>query len=235
MMYFTLGFGVLFILIAFLVHEGNAHVLLAGYNTMSEEDRAAFDLKGFMHLFKWFHVALGSIIVIGGLGFELIDSELYQIYLVGVLPVFAYMYFILKTKHFNKPEEHRKLNWAAVVLGILGVIITLLGIYTDQGNALILEEEQLVITGLYGEEIPYTDIDEVVLLDSLPAVKIRVNGSAVGGKLAGHFTLKDGRSVKLFVDRADTQFLSIKTKAGKDIIYSSTSVAEEYTSLIQKL
>ena len=48
MMYFTLGFGVLFILIAFLVHEGNARFLLSGYNTMSEEDRAAFDLNGFL-------------------------------------------------------------------------------------------------------------------------------------------------------------------------------------------
>lgn len=235
MMYFTLGFGVLFILIAFLVHEGNARFLLSGYNTMSEEDRAAFDLNGFLYLFKRFHIALGSIIIIGGLGFELMDSELYQIYLVGVLPVFAYMYFILKTKHFNKPEEHRKLNWAAGVLGFLGVGIALLGFYTDQGNTLVLEDNQLVITGLYGEEIPYTSIDEVVLLDSLPAVKIRVNGSAVGGKLVGHFTLKDGRSVKLFVDRGDAQFLLIKTRARKDIIYSSASVAEEYTSLIKKL
>ena len=79
------------------------------------------------------------------------------------------------------------------------------------------------------------DIDEVLLLDSLPAVKTRVNGSAVGGKLAGHFTLKDGRSVKLFVDRADAQFLSITTKAGKDIFYSSPSVANEYASLMKKL
>lgn len=235
MMYFTLGFGLLFILIAFFVHEGNAHVLLSGYNTMSEEDRAAFDLKGFMHLFKWFHIALGSIIIIGGLGSELIDSELYQIYLVGVVPVFAYMYFILKTKHFNKPEEHRKLNWAAGVLGVLGVVIALLGFYTDKGNALVFEDQQLVITGLYGEDIPYIDIDEVLLLDSLPAVKTRVNGSAVGGKLAGHFTLKDGRSVKLFVDRADAQFLSITTKSGKDIIYSSPAVANEYACLIGKL
>lgn len=45
---------VLFIALAFILTENNAKYLLAGYNTMSPEERKKVDIKGLIAYFKSF-------------------------------------------------------------------------------------------------------------------------------------------------------------------------------------
>ena len=44
--------NIIFIVIAFGINKKNAKYLLAGYNTMSNEQRAKFDIEGFLIFFK---------------------------------------------------------------------------------------------------------------------------------------------------------------------------------------
>ena len=43
----------------YVVTEGNADILLAGYNTMSEKEKEKFDLKGYLNFFKQFMLSVG--------------------------------------------------------------------------------------------------------------------------------------------------------------------------------
>ncbi len=54
MLYVIVGMGILFTSLGFIVTENNAQYLLAGYNTMSEDDRKNFDLPAYIRFFKNF-------------------------------------------------------------------------------------------------------------------------------------------------------------------------------------
>ncbi len=46
--------NICFVGVAYLTNENNADMLLAGYNTMSKQEKKAFDLKNYLVFFKKF-------------------------------------------------------------------------------------------------------------------------------------------------------------------------------------
>ncbi|MBL6682922.1 MAG: DUF3784 domain-containing protein, partial [Cryomorphaceae bacterium] len=55
MLFVLLGLGGVFFGMAYLITEGNASMLLSGYNTMNSEDQKSFPLKEYLVDFKRFH------------------------------------------------------------------------------------------------------------------------------------------------------------------------------------
>ena len=84
---------------------------------------------------------------------------------------------------------------AKIVVGVIVVsIFALLGFVGSmifEGSAapitVTLEQDSFRIEGSYGQEILYTDIQEIQIIDTLPEIQRRTNGSAVGTVLRGHF------------------------------------------------
>jgi len=99
--------GISLTAIGFVVTEKNAKYLLAGYNTVSNEDRGKFDLKSFLHEFKKFHIPLGISLLTIGLILTLLISESVAAVFLGVYPVVAYLYFLWKS---NKKLSQNKKN-----------------------------------------------------------------------------------------------------------------------------
>ena len=91
-----------FYAIGSFTNEENAKYLLSGYNTMSEEKRKNFDIKGYLKIFKPFFKkqALYSIIV-----YQLF-SFLYEpktaLILWCIYISIAPLYLILKSQKFKK-------------------------------------------------------------------------------------------------------------------------------------
>jgi hypothetical protein len=86
---------VIFILIAYLVNKNNAKYLLAGYNTMSKEERKKFDLENFLIFWKKFFVILTFastlIFAISYLIFsEAVASVIWSVCLIFPRPIFLY-------------------------------------------------------------------------------------------------------------------------------------------------
>ena len=94
MMYTIIGMSLLFVAIAFLVTEKNAKYLLAGYNTMNEENREKVDIKCYMRFFKRFHIFLGISLLIIGLVLYFFTSEMIAGVTLSLYPVLAYVYFL---------------------------------------------------------------------------------------------------------------------------------------------
>ena len=61
-LYVIVGTGLLFIAVGFILTENNAKTLLAGYNTMSDEERQKVDIVAFLKYFRKFHVFPGAVI-----------------------------------------------------------------------------------------------------------------------------------------------------------------------------
>jgi hypothetical protein len=98
-----------------------------------------------------------------------------------------------------------------------------------------VNEEALVINGMYGTTIRYDEIVEVQWLNTLPKIEMRTNGADSGPHLKGHFKLESLGAVKLFVNKKYEHFILIKTQ-DQVVIFNMDleSLKPIYDQLMQK-
>ncbi|MCR9154231.1 MAG: DUF3784 domain-containing protein [Bacteroidetes bacterium] len=227
MLYLIFGIGIFFLLMAFLLNEKNASYLLSGYNTMSEEEKANFDLLNYLKTFKRFHIFLGASFMVLGLAIlYMLGADAAGIFL-GLYPIIAYIWLILESrKYYLDPQKARKNNIAAIVLGL-----TLLGVgglffYGYQENQIRVEEDRLVISGMYGLEMEGDQIESLELIEELPALSIRINGFSTGRIKKGYYKTESGERIRLLINSAERPILMIVPKSGPVIFYTPASGQE---------
>lgn len=101
-----------------------------------------------------------------------------------------------------------------VVKAIILVGVAVLMILSTMPAKVTILDEGVKIHGLYGEVCRWETIKSVKLLDQLPIIERRTNGSALGSKLKGHFRTKEMGPVKLFADSRKPPFICIETDSG---------------------
>lgn len=94
MMYPIIGMSLFFVALAFLVTENNAKYLLAGYNTMNEENTKKVNIKVYMQFFRRFHIFMGVSLLIIGLVVQYFSSEMIVGVALSLYPILAYVYFV---------------------------------------------------------------------------------------------------------------------------------------------
>jgi hypothetical protein len=88
------------------------------------------------------------------------------------------------------------------------------------GNAALV-----VSGGGFSARVPFTEIQDVSLVEQLPPVTRKVNGFAMGSKLRGTFDVAGVGRSKVFVDRDVPPFVVVKTTNGVLIVNGSTADA----------
>lgn len=117
--------GLIFFGIAILVTKDNARYLLAGYNTMKEEERERFNLEAFIPYFRKFHIGLGIVILIIGRILYYYVSERWVGLFLGVFPLSAYIYFLIKSRQYSGPDAKASNIGLYVLIGALIFVIFL--------------------------------------------------------------------------------------------------------------
>ena len=72
-------------------------------------------------------------------------------------------------------------------------------------------DSSFTINGMYGLTVDYSKIILIDTISSLPKIKVRTNGYALGNTLKGNFKLYDQTKVKLFVEEGIPPYIHIKT------------------------
>ena len=62
--------------------------------------------------------------------------------------------------------------------------------FSSQATKVTFLEEGLQIHGMYGEVYAWNSIEDVILMEELPTIVMRTNGSALGSNLKGYFGQK---------------------------------------------
>ncbi|MCE7067307.1 DUF3784 domain-containing protein [Dyadobacter sp. CY326] len=219
--------SVVFTSLGFLVTPGNAKYILSGYNTMSEADRAKMDITSYIRFFRKFHIFLGATLLAGFFIMKLINNNWAGAFII-IYPILAYVFLVAKGSTFYRGTTGQR-SATYVIMAIL-IVITAgvsLQLYSSlQNSELILTANELEIKGIYGLKLNKTDISKVELVPALPPISYKSNGFAAGDFAKGAFVTKDGRSVKLFVNKKTNPFLFITTKTDQ-IYYSSDAVASQ--------
>lgn len=220
----TLLFG-----IGFLLNEKSAPSMLSGYRTMSEEEKQQFRLTDFVSFFRQFHFIMGaSLFLLSILLFYLSKDALGL--LLGFGPLLAYAIFFLKSRQFYPPTQRKTLMIAFYVMLITGLFVGGLFFYGSSSSEIIVKEDHLEITGAYSENIIYKNIVIVELVNTLPNIKMKINGFATSNIKKGWFKTSNGQKIKLIIDENSPPYLHLKTRDGLEL-YLSIKNTNKYTTL----
>jgi len=221
MLYVIIGLSILFVLVAFSVTEKNAKHILSGYNTMTKEDQAKFDLPSYISKFKNFHLFLGISMLVIGLALHYFISENAGGIFVGTYPIIAYIYFIWSTgKNADGSIERNNKFSVFILVAVLIFVLGLFGMGFKEDHLNILSDK-IELEGSYGETILEEEIESIELVEKIPAIRFKVNGFALGKIKKGYFKTKDGERIKLILNARNNPYILISKKDKKKIYYST--------------
>ncbi|NBA87020.1 DUF3784 domain-containing protein [Emticicia sp. CRIBPO] len=230
--------SLLFILISFSVTADNAKYLLSGYNTMPEAERDLFDLTGYLKFFKRFFQVLGvGLLTVFLLLQYTVGPEVAGMFFI-FLVLLSFAGFVAFSTRFNQSPASRKKTWVNYAVAALLLCIavgTAVMMYSGtRQTEIVFREKEMEFTGMYDMSVPYDKIDSIGVVDSIPAIKMRSNGFALGRYLKGDFKTMNRETIRLYVDTSHRKYLRIKTD-DKVIFWSGEGVDETLRELENKI
>jgi hypothetical protein len=209
--------------------------LINPYGNMPPEQKALVDIEG---LKKAVALILGPtgflLVVTAALHLtKVIDEDVCGVTLMVL--VFAMMVPLsIAMKRYNafgrdrsgklvKSNKAARVAWGFAWVVMVGAALVLA--LSFRPTRITVGEEVVKISGMYGREIPVSDIVSVALLEEMPPIAMRTNGSDTGNQAKGHFKFKNGEKCMLFIHK-QAPYIQLRTK---DNLYYINSDSEEKT------
>lgn len=215
-----LGLSLLFVLVGRILTPRNAPFLLSGYNNLSPEQQQQVDLRAYIRFWRRFHQWLGAgHLIVGSLLIFFWNEDAGSVFM-GVCPLLAYVWFLGNSRRYMPGVQERQIKVARLVL--LGCALLVGGLmFVGQGSIpMEVSGDALRIGGMYGETLPRDALSRVQLVDTLPEIKWKTNGFATGSAKKGFFRTRDGRNVKLLLNRGGAPYLLLTRTDGQQIYYA---------------
>lgn len=127
---------------------------------------------------------------------------------------------IMKTFSNKSINKKSKSLIIFTLVASFGLVIFILG-WGMANNTLESNNNEIIISGMYGESIPHAEIKSIELINKKPALKWRSNGFALGPYKKGYFKNAEGEKFKLFINSPDFPWILITRKNGPKIYFSS--------------
>lgn len=98
--------ALLFIIFGILIKYGKMYFLIAGYNTMSKEEKEKYDIEGIATVFRNAMIGMGLIVIAGYVIANLTDNESFQDYFFLASLIIGVPYLLIQSnsKKFKKIE-----------------------------------------------------------------------------------------------------------------------------------
>lgn len=223
-------FVALFVFLGFAVHKLKWHFLISGYNTMSKEQKENVDVEKLgraVGIYSYFIAVLFALIAL----VDWLDYPQLIMPLIFIL-IISTVFLIVKTQKYNhnlfdedgkwKQGASKQLKKPAIILSITLVAVAVIFYFANTPVKIEAFDEGLEIGGMYGDTYMWNQMEQVTLLEQIPEIAMRTNGSAVGSMLQGHFKFENGEKAKLFVDKSKPPFIQFSYE-GKTIIFNLQS------------
>ncbi len=212
---------------------------------MSKERKANVDVEGLGRLIGIYSYINGGIFIIAGilygLGLKLVIAPVIMLFIVLTI------YILIKAQKydgniFDKAGKLRKgagkhFIIPALITIVVLILVAVLLSFSYQSTKVSFLDGGIQIHGMYGETYKWEDVENIKIMDELPTIELRTNGSALGSKLKGHFSTKEYGSVKLFVNKSNPPFIYLDTVSGVIIFNmdSKDDTQEIYSSIIKEI
>ena len=180
-------------------------MLIAGYNTLTEEEKEKIDTKGLSSFMCYSFVGMGIaplIVYYICLGLGHADWA----GMSSLVPLLYLPYLIYRANKFdhNPPRRSRRPIIAIAVFTIFIVAVLMLNGMSP--SKVRIEDGRLVFTGMFGTSRSVSDIKTIDLTNKLPDISLRLNGISVAGINKGRFKAADGRTCYMYLSSSNVTF-----------------------------
>ena len=212
--------------------------LIAGYNTMSKEQKKNVDIEGLSTFMRNGLIAIGISIIIGYYLFKWIGITLIANSMLLIVILVGVTILVFKAQRFDH-NKNKKTKLTYFILGFVFIFVIGLIAYGFIPSKVILNKDSVQFSGMYGIEIKIAEIDNVKLVDNLPEIKMRTNGFSFGTVKKGFFDLNEFGKCRLLIHSGNPPYLIISKGNGEKTIinFNEKSVTEstytEINSLIE--
>ena len=213
------------------------------YGSMTPERKALVDIDGLKRsLFIIWAITGALLIVTAALSYKKIMDEAISGYvltgllLASLIPTFMVMKkyngFGRDTSGRAAPIFTKPTKWVWVSMGLTAVFVVAIFVFSNKAPQIEVSEEKVSISGMYGRDIPTADIVTVELLEKLPSIQMRTNGSSTHKYAKGHFLLKNGEKCIMIV-RLNAPYIEIRTT--DNLYYINGATKEETMNIFEQL
>lgn len=200
--------------------------LLSNYHSFTEEEKASPAFHRYLKSVRNIMITI-AIVLVGGEWFSWwLNSNVYRILSIVLVCILLLYLLYVQGKISSRMKRKSRIYGIFVFVLITGLVVFPL----CRGTSVGYENETLRISGMYGTEIPSSEIRRVSLEQTLPEITWRTNGLSVGDVKKGYFRTADDRKVKLFLASDKAPFLHVQTIWNEDI-YINSSHPEEIREL----
>lgn len=244
MHYMNFGMGLFMIFMGWLCYRYPKFI--NPYGGMPPERQALVDIDGLKKAIALSFVIAGLLLIVAfALGIshvlsEVVAAEAMTVILLAMLiPVFVAM---KKYNGFGRDKSGSSYmgnrlgsssKWVLVIIALTMAAVLVVIIVSLKPTAISLGDESFKTNGAYGVEVRYDDIVSMEVLDEMPAMQMRVNGSSIGNINKGHYLTKEGEKCLLFVTYNGGPYIEIRTS--DKLIYMNRSTSAETKELIEEL
>jgi hypothetical protein len=218
MVWLALGLAALFFGLAFLISTETALRRTSGADRWTADEKAAFDVAGYVKLWRRFHFVLAAVLValaaVAAAGIQEVGAA------IGLLPLLGYTGLIVAFRKFMPRREQTGLLVAGATMALTTVGVGILLFAGSRPSVTSADGEGLHISGMYGPELGWSELQSCTALplDSLPEIRRRVHGFADGVRRKGRFSTAEGERVTLLLDGTEGACVRIVPVAGP-VIY----------------
>ncbi|WP_152655382.1 DUF3784 domain-containing protein [Oceanobacillus sp. CFH 90083] len=197
----------IFFFFSYLVLIRKNYYLVSGFHTSTPEEQQRMMKAGYPRAVGKMLLHIAIILTIGFL-LQLLHVP-YAIegsYVVMLIVLFVESFLITK----KGKRKSQKINKTALILSLMLVIVVFALPFMP--NTLEINEDSFKITGLYGEEWAFSNIEDISLYDELPEITLRTNGISLFGKRIGNYRMEELGAGKLFLRSDEAPFIVIRTQ-----------------------
>jgi hypothetical protein len=210
---------------------------------MPPERKALVDIDGLKKsLFITWAITGALLIVTAVLSYKkFFDENTSGLVMAGLLLVTLIPTFIAMKKYNGFGRDNsgqaasiitRPTKWVWVSMGLTVSFVIIIFVLCDRAPKIEVNEETISISGMYGRDIPTSEIVSVGLLENLPSIRQRTNGSSTFKYNKGHFLLKNGEKCIMMV-RLNAPYIEIRTV--DNLYYLNGATKEETMNLYEQL
>ncbi len=228
MIYISILTGFVCIFLGFIVAKYPNSI--AGYNTMSDEQKAKVDINKVGKILRNGLCIGGTLTIVGGVGFSILGMPFLATLSVCLSIMLSVAISIALSQKYDQTK--RSLLKTVLIVAFITLISAFISIdlYRDsRPTEITVHKDRIEFHGAYGFNIAFANIKSIELIDTLPKISLRVGGLSMGYIKKGNFKLENHERSKLYISEEKPPYIHIKTTYGEDIFFNSHIEGEVHT------
>ena len=194
--------------------------LIAGYNTMSKDEKQNIDIAGLSTYMRNCLIKIGGLIILSTIIFKIINLESFgMVFIFSIILVGVGILLVKTQKYDHRKHDHNKKKKLFLIYVIFSIVCILFmawtTIYEFIPSKIIFEEEKIEFTGSYGFELNISEIESFEMVEQIPAIKRRTNGVSMERINKGIFELKSGGKCRLWLNSYHPPYLTVIKNNGE--------------------